>query len=160
MSQPCLPFLAMLNLPDLAKLMNDLVSHDPRCPPSPPSFLWTSQILKARMERTLVITSLPFAFGAHQILLRTILLDCDCFNALSLELRCSGILSYLEGHMGHLISWWWSFLTTFSYPSIMMLASKFCLLYARTLPLISRIISRSGIERGSWLRLLYPQPFS
>jgi hypothetical protein len=33
MSQPCLPFLATLNLPDLAKLMNDPVSQDPTCPP-------------------------------------------------------------------------------------------------------------------------------
>jgi hypothetical protein len=29
MSQPHLPFLATLNLPDLSKLMNDLVIHDP-----------------------------------------------------------------------------------------------------------------------------------
>ena len=29
MSQPRLPFLAMLYLPDLSKLMNDHVSHDP-----------------------------------------------------------------------------------------------------------------------------------
>jgi hypothetical protein len=32
MSQPHLPFLATLNFPDLAKLMNDPVSHDPTCP--------------------------------------------------------------------------------------------------------------------------------
>jgi hypothetical protein len=35
MSQPRLPFLAMLNLPDLSKLMNDPVSHDPTWPPVP-----------------------------------------------------------------------------------------------------------------------------
>ena len=35
MSQPHLPFLAMLNLPDLSKLMNDPVSHDPTWPPVP-----------------------------------------------------------------------------------------------------------------------------
>jgi hypothetical protein len=29
MLQPCLPFLAMLNLPDLSKLMNDPLHHDP-----------------------------------------------------------------------------------------------------------------------------------
>jgi hypothetical protein len=34
-SQPRLPFYAMLNLPDLSKLMNDLVSHDPTWPPVP-----------------------------------------------------------------------------------------------------------------------------
>jgi hypothetical protein len=34
-SQPRIPFLAMLNLPDLSKLMNDLVSHDPTWPPVP-----------------------------------------------------------------------------------------------------------------------------
>jgi hypothetical protein len=39
MSQPHLPFLAMLNLPDLSKLMNDPVCHDPSWPPSPLSFL-------------------------------------------------------------------------------------------------------------------------
>ena len=33
MSQPRLPFLATLNLPDLAKLMNDHVSQNPTCPP-------------------------------------------------------------------------------------------------------------------------------
>jgi hypothetical protein len=32
MSQPCLPFLATLNLPDLSKLMNDPVSYDPTWP--------------------------------------------------------------------------------------------------------------------------------
>jgi hypothetical protein len=32
---PCLPFLAMLNLLDLSKLMNDPVSHDPTWPPVP-----------------------------------------------------------------------------------------------------------------------------
>jgi hypothetical protein len=41
-SQPCLPFLAMLNLPNLSKLMNDHVSHDPTWPPIPtklPSYI-------------------------------------------------------------------------------------------------------------------------
>jgi hypothetical protein len=33
MSQPRLPFLATLNLPNLSKLMNDLVIHDPIWPP-------------------------------------------------------------------------------------------------------------------------------
>jgi hypothetical protein len=33
MPQPCLPFLAMLNLPYLSKLMNDHVCHDPTWPP-------------------------------------------------------------------------------------------------------------------------------
>jgi len=33
MSQPRLPFLSMLNLLDLYKLMNDPVFHDPTCPP-------------------------------------------------------------------------------------------------------------------------------
>jgi hypothetical protein len=35
MSQPRLPFLAMLNLPDLSRLMNDHVCHDLTCPPIP-----------------------------------------------------------------------------------------------------------------------------
>jgi hypothetical protein len=35
MLQPHLPFLAMLNLLDLSKLMNELVSHDPIWPPIP-----------------------------------------------------------------------------------------------------------------------------
>jgi hypothetical protein len=34
-SQPRIPFLAMLNLPDLSKLMNDPVIHDPTWPPVP-----------------------------------------------------------------------------------------------------------------------------
>jgi hypothetical protein len=32
-SQPRIPFLATLNLPDLSKLMNELVSHDPSWTP-------------------------------------------------------------------------------------------------------------------------------
>jgi hypothetical protein len=39
MSQPHIPFLAMLNLSYLSKLMNDLVSHDPTYPPVPTKFL-------------------------------------------------------------------------------------------------------------------------
>jgi hypothetical protein len=35
MSQPRLPFLATLNLPDLSKLMNEPVCHDPTWPPIP-----------------------------------------------------------------------------------------------------------------------------
>ena len=35
MSQPYLPFLAMLNLPNLSMLMNELVIHDPIWPPVP-----------------------------------------------------------------------------------------------------------------------------
>jgi hypothetical protein len=35
MSQPRLPFLATLNLPDLSKLMNEHVIHDPTWPPIP-----------------------------------------------------------------------------------------------------------------------------
>jgi hypothetical protein len=35
MSQPRLPFLAMLSLLDLSKLMNEPVSHDPTWPPVP-----------------------------------------------------------------------------------------------------------------------------
>ena len=34
-TQPRLPFLTMLNLPDLSRLMNDPVSHDPACPAVP-----------------------------------------------------------------------------------------------------------------------------
>ena len=34
-AQPSLPFLATLNLPDLSRLMNDLVSHDPAWPVVP-----------------------------------------------------------------------------------------------------------------------------
>jgi hypothetical protein len=37
--QPRIPFLAMLNLPDLSKLMNDPVSHDPTWPPIPTKLL-------------------------------------------------------------------------------------------------------------------------
>jgi hypothetical protein len=35
MPQPRLPFLATLNFPDLSRLMNDLVRHDPIWPPIP-----------------------------------------------------------------------------------------------------------------------------
>jgi hypothetical protein len=35
MPQPCLPFLAMLNFPNLSKLMNEPVCHDPTWPPIP-----------------------------------------------------------------------------------------------------------------------------
>jgi hypothetical protein len=35
MSQPRLPFLATLKMPDLSKLMNEPVSHDPTWPPIP-----------------------------------------------------------------------------------------------------------------------------
>jgi hypothetical protein len=44
MSQPCLPFLAMLNLPHLSKLMNDPMSHDPTWPLVPTKL--PSDILK------------------------------------------------------------------------------------------------------------------
>ena len=36
--RPKLPFLATLNLPDLSKLMNDPVRHDPLWPPIPTKF--------------------------------------------------------------------------------------------------------------------------
>jgi hypothetical protein len=75
MSQPRLPFLATLNLPDLSKLMNDPVSHDPTWPPIPTKIPSDIQSLRVRMERILVITSLPFTFGAHRIPLMTILFD-------------------------------------------------------------------------------------
>jgi hypothetical protein len=39
MSQPCFPFLGMFNLPDLSKLMNDPMSHDPTLPPVPTKLL-------------------------------------------------------------------------------------------------------------------------
>ena len=35
LTQPRLPFLAMLNLPDLSRLMNYLISHDPAWPTVP-----------------------------------------------------------------------------------------------------------------------------
>jgi hypothetical protein len=44
MLQPQLPFLAMLNFPDLSRLMNDLVHHDPTWPPIPTKL--PSDILK------------------------------------------------------------------------------------------------------------------
>jgi hypothetical protein len=44
MLQPRLPFLAMLNLPELSKLMNYTVSHDPTCSPIPTKL--PSDILK------------------------------------------------------------------------------------------------------------------
>jgi hypothetical protein len=39
MLQPCLPFLATLNLPDLSKLMNDPMCHDPTWSPVPTKIL-------------------------------------------------------------------------------------------------------------------------
>ena len=36
--RPKLPFLTTLNLPDLSKLMNDPVRHDPSWPPVPTKF--------------------------------------------------------------------------------------------------------------------------
>jgi hypothetical protein len=44
MSQPRLPFLVMLNLPDLSRLMNDPVRHDMTWPPVPTKL--PSNILK------------------------------------------------------------------------------------------------------------------
>jgi hypothetical protein len=44
MLKPYLPFLAMLNLPELSKLMNDPISHDPTWPPIPTKL--PSDILK------------------------------------------------------------------------------------------------------------------
>jgi hypothetical protein len=44
MLQPSLPFLATLNLPDLSKLMNNLMCHDPTWPPIPTKL--PSEILK------------------------------------------------------------------------------------------------------------------
>jgi hypothetical protein len=41
--QPKLPFLATLHLPDLTRLLNDPICHDPHWPPMRPSFLRTSQ---------------------------------------------------------------------------------------------------------------------
>jgi hypothetical protein len=38
MPQPRFPFLAMLNLPNFLKLMNDPVCHDPSWPPIPTKF--------------------------------------------------------------------------------------------------------------------------
>jgi hypothetical protein len=37
-SQPKLPFLETLHLPDLSRLLNDLICHDPRWPPMPTKF--------------------------------------------------------------------------------------------------------------------------
>jgi hypothetical protein len=39
MSQHRIPFLATLNLPDLSRLMNDHVCHDPTWPPIPTKLL-------------------------------------------------------------------------------------------------------------------------
>jgi hypothetical protein len=75
MSQPRLPFLAMLNLPDLSKLMNDPVSHDPTWPPVPTKLPSDIPKFEGKNVRTLVITSLLFTFGAHRIPLMMILLD-------------------------------------------------------------------------------------
>jgi hypothetical protein len=36
--QPKLPFLATLHLPDLSRLLNDPICHDPRWPPMPTKF--------------------------------------------------------------------------------------------------------------------------
>jgi hypothetical protein len=67
MSQPRLPFLATLNLPDLSKLMNDHVCHDPTWPPIPTKLPSDIPKFKVRMERILVITLPPFTYGALQI---------------------------------------------------------------------------------------------
>jgi hypothetical protein len=67
MSQPHLPFMATLNLLDLAKLMNKLVLHDPSWPLVPTKLPFEIPSLRVRMERTLVNTSLHFTFGAHRI---------------------------------------------------------------------------------------------
>ena len=65
-NQPRLPFLTTLNLLDLLRLMNDLVSHDPAWPvvPNKPQTFLSS---KATLEKILVSMSLLFTFGALPI---------------------------------------------------------------------------------------------
>lgn len=48
-----LPFLTSLNLPDISKLTNDPISHNPIRAPCPQSSLWTSQNLNGSKRKTL-----------------------------------------------------------------------------------------------------------
>jgi hypothetical protein len=68
-----LPFLETLNPPELSKLMNDPMSHDHTWPPIPTKLPSYIQNLKVRMVRIMVITLLPFTYGAPRIPLMMIL---------------------------------------------------------------------------------------
>ena len=67
LAQPRLPFLTTLNLPDLSRLMNDLVSHDPAWSVVPKKLPSDIPKFKGNEEKILVNMSLPFTFGALPI---------------------------------------------------------------------------------------------
>jgi hypothetical protein len=73
MSQPHLPFLATLNLPDLSKLMNDPMSHDPTCPPVLTKLPYDILKFEGKNGEDLDDNVTTFTFGAHRTPLMMIL---------------------------------------------------------------------------------------
>ena len=66
-THPRLPFLATLNLPDLSRLTNDHVSHDPAWPASLLRFPRTYPNSRENRERIRANMLLPFTYGALRI---------------------------------------------------------------------------------------------
>ena len=67
LTQPSLPFLANLNLPNLSRLMNDPVSHDPTWPAVPNKLPLDIPSSREKQVKILVNMSLLFTFGALPI---------------------------------------------------------------------------------------------
>ena len=63
-TQPRLPFLTMLKLPDLSKLMNDPVSHDLAWPAVPTKLPSDIPKFEENQEKILVNMSLLLTFGS------------------------------------------------------------------------------------------------
>jgi hypothetical protein len=102
---PARPFMTMLNLPDLSKLMNDPVSHDPTWPPVPTKL--PSDILKFEGKNgedpSDHVTSFHLWSSSNSLNDDSICLR--LFQCTLIEVAAKWYIELPRGHMGLLVSW-------------------------------------------------------
>ena len=113
---PQLPFLATLELPDVSKLTNDPILHNPYWPPVPTKIPGDCPNLMVKLMKIHKPMSWLITFGAHPIHGLMIPFGCVFFKGLSPALPLSGISNSIADPFRILTPWLWHFSLIFSCP--------------------------------------------
>jgi hypothetical protein len=99
---PKLQFMACLDLPDLTRLNNNTIWHNPTWPTKSTKLPSKIQQFELHTRETHVTTSCPFTYGVPQTTSLMFFYGYAFLNALLLELLENGILSKSHRHIPNL----------------------------------------------------------
>jgi hypothetical protein len=153
---PSMPYLASLNIPDLTKLMNDPILHDPTWPNMPTKLPSDIPKFEGKPEKTQLITSCLFTCGVLPIALWKILFTYDCSKEHSLVPLPNGMWMKNLGPTQPLSHWKRPFYPSSNSQCTMTPVWKFYLNSNKLRPSISLIIFMNGEEEEVFAKKIPP----